>query len=62
MGFASGTRYAPGTPGSDSLFWALRTHFPRETRDFVKEIRRRGYARVFGTSGGTRISAPSESI
>lgn len=32
------TRYAPGTPGSDSLFWALRTHFPRETRDFVPKL------------------------
>jgi membrane-bound lytic murein transglycosylase D len=32
------TRYAPGTPGSDSLFWALRRHFPPETRDFVPKL------------------------
>jgi membrane-bound lytic murein transglycosylase D len=32
------TRYAPGMPGSDSLFWALRNHFPRETRDFVPKL------------------------
>ena len=32
------TRYAPGVPGSDSLFWALRRHFPRETRDFVPKL------------------------
>ncbi len=31
-------RYAPDTPGSDSLFWALRTHFPRETREFVPKL------------------------
>ncbi len=31
-------RYAPGVPGSDSLFWALRSHFPRETRDFVPKL------------------------
>jgi membrane-bound lytic murein transglycosylase D len=31
-------RYAPDTPGSDSLFWALRPHFPRETRDFVPKL------------------------
>ncbi len=31
-------RYAPGVPGSDSLFWALRGHFPRETRDFVPKL------------------------
>ena len=32
------TRYAPGAPGSDSLFWALRRHFPPETRDFVPKL------------------------
>jgi len=31
-------RYAPDTPASDSLFWALRTHFPRETREFVPKF------------------------
>jgi membrane-bound lytic murein transglycosylase D len=31
-------RYAPDAPRSDSLFWALRTHFPRETRDFVPKL------------------------
>ncbi|MSR20968.1 MAG: LysM peptidoglycan-binding domain-containing protein [Gemmatimonadetes bacterium] len=31
-------RYAPGVPPSDSLFWALRSHFPRETRDFVPKL------------------------
>jgi membrane-bound lytic murein transglycosylase D len=31
-------RHAPGVPGSDSLFWALRRHFPRETRDFVPKL------------------------
>ena len=31
-------RYAPGEAGSDSLFWALRGHFPRETRDFVPKL------------------------
>ncbi|MGE0159435.1 MAG: transglycosylase SLT domain-containing protein [Gemmatimonadales bacterium] len=30
--------YAPGVAGSDSLFWALRSHFPRETRDFVPKL------------------------
>ena len=32
------TRYAPGVPGSDSLFWALRRHFPAETREFVPKL------------------------
>jgi len=31
-------RYAPDAPGSDSLFWALRRHFPRETREFVPKL------------------------
>jgi membrane-bound lytic murein transglycosylase D len=31
-------RYAPDAPRSDSLFWALRGHFPRETRDFVPKL------------------------
>lgn len=31
-------RYAPGVTGSDSLFWALRGHFPRETRDFLPKL------------------------
>jgi membrane-bound lytic murein transglycosylase D len=31
-------RYAPDTPGSDSLFWALRRHFPAETREFVPKL------------------------
>ena len=31
-------RYAPGVAPSDSLFWALRRHFPRETRDFVPKL------------------------
>jgi membrane-bound lytic murein transglycosylase D len=31
-------RYASGVPRSDSLFWALRSHFPRETRDFVPKL------------------------
>jgi membrane-bound lytic murein transglycosylase D len=31
-------RHAPGAPGSDSLFWALRRHFPRETREFVPKF------------------------
>ncbi|MEQ1856034.1 MAG: LysM peptidoglycan-binding domain-containing protein, partial [Longimicrobiales bacterium] len=30
--------YAPGSPPSDSLFWALRSHFPPETRDFVPKL------------------------
>jgi len=31
-------RYAPLVPRSDSLFWALRDRFPRETRDFVPKL------------------------
>lgn len=31
-------RYAALAPRSDSLFWALRGHFPRETRDFVPKL------------------------
>lgn len=31
-------QYAPAEPGSDSLFWALRQHFPRETREFVPKL------------------------
>lgn len=31
-------RHAPLTPGSDSLYWALRPHLPRETRDFVPKF------------------------
>lgn len=29
---------APGVEPSDSLFWALRGHFPRETREFVPKL------------------------
>ena len=31
-------QYAPGVEPSDSLFWALRRRFPRETRDFVPKL------------------------
>jgi peptidoglycan lytic transglycosylase D len=31
-------RYARGVEPSDSLFWALRARFPRETRDFVPKL------------------------
>jgi membrane-bound lytic murein transglycosylase D len=31
-------RHAPDEPGTDSLFWALRDRFPRETRDFVPKL------------------------
>jgi len=31
-------RHAPGTTPSDSLFWALRDLFPRETREFVPKM------------------------
>lgn len=31
-------RYAPGAEPSDSLFWALREHFPAETRDYVPKL------------------------
>lgn len=31
-------RYAPDVEPSDSLFWALREHFPRETREFVPKL------------------------
>jgi len=31
-------RYAPNQPRSDSLFWALRRHFPPETRDFLPKL------------------------
>jgi membrane-bound lytic murein transglycosylase D len=31
-------RHAPLAQTSDSLFWALRGHFPRETRDFVPKL------------------------
>lgn len=30
--------HAPDVPASDSLFWALRSHFPAETRDFVPKL------------------------
>ena len=31
-------RYAPLAPRSDSLYWALRRHLPRETQDFVPKL------------------------
>jgi len=31
-------RHAPGAEPSDSLYWALREHFPGETRDFVPKL------------------------
>lgn len=31
-------RYAPDEPRTDSLFWALRDRFPRETRDFLPKL------------------------
>lgn len=31
-------RYAPDTPPSDSLYWALRDRLPRETRGFVPKF------------------------
>jgi len=31
-------RHAPGEAPSDSLFWALREHFPAETREFVPKL------------------------
>ena len=31
-------RHAPGQEPTDSLFWALRAHFPRETREFVPKL------------------------
>ena len=31
-------RYEPLTPHSDSLYWAIRPHLPRETRDFVPKF------------------------
>jgi membrane-bound lytic murein transglycosylase D len=31
-------RYAPLSPRSDSLYWALRDRMPRETRDFVPKF------------------------
>lgn len=41
--------YAPGAFPSDSLFWALRSRFPRETRDFVPKLI--GAVRVAGDPG-----------
>lgn len=31
-------QHAPGVPPSDVLFWALREHLPRETREFVPKL------------------------
>jgi len=31
-------RHAPDEPRTDSLFWALRDRFPRETREFVPKL------------------------
>jgi len=31
-------RYAPDAPRTDSLFWALRTRFPMETREFMPKL------------------------
>ena len=31
-------RYAPDEQPTDSLFWALRGHFPRETQEFVPKL------------------------
>jgi len=31
-------RYAPVEPRTDSLFWALRYRFPRETREFLPKL------------------------
>ncbi|MGD2044917.1 MAG: transglycosylase SLT domain-containing protein [Gemmatimonadota bacterium] len=51
---------APGVEPSDSLFWALRTHFPRETREFVPKlvgaVLVAGYPRAYG------IAPPDEPL
>jgi membrane-bound lytic murein transglycosylase D len=31
-------QHAPLAPGSDSLFWALREHFPRKTQEFLPKL------------------------
>ncbi|HET9947693.1 MAG TPA: transglycosylase SLT domain-containing protein [Longimicrobiales bacterium] len=50
-------RYAPGVEPSDSLFWALRHHFPRETRDFVPKLI--GAALVAGDPAAHGFEAPA---
>ena len=44
-------RFVKSDPLTERDERRLLRYVRRETRDFLKEIRRRGYARVFGTSG-----------
>src|SRR5688500_4132779 len=44
-------RFVKGDPLTARDEQRLVRYIRRETRDFLKEIRRRGYTRVFGTSG-----------
>ena len=48
---------APGVEPSDSLFWALRSHFPRETREFVPKLI--GAVLVAGYPSAYGISVPA---
>ena len=53
-------RYAPGVEPSDSLFWSLRQHFPRETREFVPKLV--GATLVAGRPAAFGIGAPEEPV
>jgi membrane-bound lytic murein transglycosylase D len=50
-------RRAPGVEPSDSLFWALRDEFPRETREFVPKLI--GAVLVGGRPGAHGLELPT---
>jgi len=52
-------QYAPGVPPSDSLFWALRRRFPRETQEFVPKL---VGAYLVSSRPGPNGFAPSEDV
>lgn len=51
--------HAPLTPGSDSLYWAIRDRLPRETRDFVPKFFAAAVVAQNPTAHG--IEAPGDS-
>lgn len=52
--------YAPLTPGSDSLFWALRRHLPRETQDYVPKLI--AAAMVAGNPEAHGLEVPADTL
>lgn len=50
--------HAPLVPPSDSLFWALRRHLPRETQEYVPKLI--AAALVAGNPGAHGLDAPTD--